>query len=123
MGESLSKASYPHTRSVYGEVYKLELKERKTWNLIRCLFAASLCRHAFTLALSSRILILSMTRTFRVHTYLLLRVQLILTHTHEQEPMEMDSRNSKPPSHTRLCPIYIHIHVRACVELININSS
>ena len=99
----------------------MELKERKTWNLIHRLFAASLCRHASTLALSSRILILSMTRTFQVHTYLLLRVQLILAHTHEQELKEMDSRSSKPPSLARLCPLYIHIHVRACVELSRIS--
>ena len=91
--------------------------KRETWNLIRCLFAASLCRHASTLALSSRILIFSMTRTFQVHTYLLLRVQLILAHTHEQEHTKMNSCSLKPPSHTRLCPMYIHLHVRACVEL------
>ena len=96
MGESSSQASYPHTQYVYGEVHKLELKERKTWNLIHCLFAASFCRHASTLALSSRILVLSMRRTFQVHTYLPLRVRLILAHTHEQELMKMDSRSSKP---------------------------
>ena len=38
--ESLSQASYPHTPYVYGEVHKLELKERKTWNLIHRLFVA-----------------------------------------------------------------------------------
>ena len=94
--ESSSHASYPHTHYVYGEVHKLELKERKTWNLIRCLFAASFCSHASILALSSRILVLSMTRTFQVHTYLPLCVRLILVHTHEQELTEMDSRSLKP---------------------------
>ena len=117
VGERSSQASYPHTQYVYGEVHKLELKERKTWNLIRRLFAASLYRHASTLALSSRILILSMTRTFGVHTYLLLRVRLILAHTHEQGFTEMNSHSSKPLPLTRLFPIYIHIHVRTYVEL------
>ena len=95
----------------------MELKERKTWNLIRRLFAASRCRLVSTLALASRILFYTMTRTFQVHAYLLLRVRLILAHTHEQGFTKMKSPSSKPLPLTRLCPIYIHIRVRTCAEL------